>query len=257
MDPFELLKKDHQTVSKLFERIEAATGSAKLGIFQQIKGELELHMHIEEVIFYPALQKAKQTRDLTLEAYEEHKVVKGLLEELDATGTVTDEWKAKLTVLKENVEHHVDEEENELFDKANDVLTGEEAESLGDRMLAEKVKRGSSIPVTETTTEKPGLLRKLANALGVGTSSQKTTRTASTKTSTKKKTAKRSGKTPATSASVASARSRSSKRRLRTEKSRKSVKATSRSKSARKGSVAKPRAGAVRKGVAKKTGRRR
>jgi len=258
MDPFELLKKDHQAVSTLFERIEAATGSAKLGIFQQIKGELELHTHIEEVIFYPALEKANQTRDLTLEAYEEHKVVKELLGELDAAGTVTDEWKAKLTVLKENVEHHVDEEENELFDKANDVLTGEEAESLGDRMQAEKVKRGGSVPATETSTEKPGLLRKLANALGVGKSSQKTTRTASKKKSTKKKTAKKSGKTPATSASVASAKSRSSKRRSRTEKSRKSVKATSRSKSARKRTVAKARAGsAARKGVAKKTGRRR
>src|SRR5712671_2871357 len=145
MDPFELLKKDHQTVSELFERIESASGKAKLGIFQQIKDELELHTHIEEAIFYPALEKANETRDLTLEAYEEHKVVKDLLGELDLADGVTDEWEAKLTVLKENVEHHVDEEENELFDKANDVLTGDEAETLGDRMRAEKGSRGGGV----------------------------------------------------------------------------------------------------------------
>jgi hypothetical protein len=166
MDPFELLKKDHKTVSKLFERIEAASGKAKLPVFKQIKSELDLHTHIEEAIFYPALEKARETRDLTLEAYEEHKVVKELLSELDTAKTVSDEWEAKLTVLKENVEHHVDEEENELFDKANDVLTGEEAERLGDRMNAEKVRRGGAAAAAET--EKPGLIETIANALGLG-----------------------------------------------------------------------------------------
>ena len=67
MDPFELLKKDHKRVYELFERIEAARGKAKLGIFQQIKDQVELHTHIEEVIFCPALEKANETRDLTLE----------------------------------------------------------------------------------------------------------------------------------------------------------------------------------------------
>jgi Trp operon repressor len=260
MDPFELLKKDHQTVSKLFERIEAATGRAKLEIFQRIKDELELHTHIEEVIFYPALEKENQTRDLTLEAYEEHRVVKKLLGELDAARSVTDEWKAKLTVLKENVEHHVDEEENELFDKANDVLTGEEAESLGERMKAEKVKLGGNVPQTEVAAEKPGLLRKLANTLGVGSSSQKTTRTTSKRNSATKKTAKKSGKTAVKSgrsASTTSANSSSSKKGSGAEKSTKAAKAKPRSKSVRKGMASKPRgSSAAKKGIAKKTGRR-
>jgi hypothetical protein len=79
MDPFELLKKGHETVADLFKRIESASGKAKLGVFKQIKSELDLHTHIEETIFYPALEKANETRDLTLEAYEEHTVVKDLL----------------------------------------------------------------------------------------------------------------------------------------------------------------------------------
>jgi iron-sulfur cluster repair protein YtfE (RIC family) len=214
MDPFELLKKDHETVAKLFDRIEAASGKRKLGVFQQIKSELEVHTHIEETIFYPAIEKAHETRALTLEAYEEHKVVKELLSELDAAGSVSDEWEAKLKVLRENVEHHVDEEENELFDKANDVLTGEEAERLGDRMAAEKVRQGGSVP----EPEKPGLLQKIANTLGLGASTQP-----SPKTTTKKKGSKaRAGKTAATRAPSA----RAGKRRAGTTAKSKRPKGT-------------------------------
>src|SRR4029078_98177 len=106
--------------------------------FKRIKSELELHTHIEETIFYPALEKPEQTHDLTLEAYEEHKVVKSLLAELGVAKTANDEWQAKAKVLRENVEHHVEEEENELFGKADDVLSDQEIEDMGERMEAEK-----------------------------------------------------------------------------------------------------------------------
>jgi iron-sulfur cluster repair protein YtfE (RIC family) len=192
MDPFELLKKDHEAVSKLFDRIEAASGKTKIGIFQQIKSELDLHAHIEETVLYPALEKANETRALTLEAYEEHKVVKELLSELASARTVSDEWKAKLKVLKENVEHHVDEEENELFDKANDVLTAEESERLGDRMQAEKVKRGASPP--EPETEKPGLLQKIANTLGLGATPEASNKAAAKPKGTKAKAGRKQAK---------------------------------------------------------------
>ena len=138
MDPFELLKKDHQKVSTLFQEIKSASGEAKLRIFRQIKHELDVHTHIEETIFYPALEREKETREITLEAYEEHRVVKDLLAQLDAASSADEDWEARLTVLKENVEHHVEEEEGELFDKANDVLTGAQADDLGDRMQSEK-----------------------------------------------------------------------------------------------------------------------
>ena len=254
MDPFELLKKDHKTVSELFERIEAATGKVKLGIFQQIKNELELHTHIEEVIFYPALEKANETRDLTLEAYEEHKVVKDLLGELDSAKAVSDEWEARLTVLKENVEHHVDEEENELFDKANDVLTADEAETLGDRMQAEKVKRGG---VAAQPTEEPGLLRKIASALGVGTSSRKPSKVSSgrkpaPKKAAKKAGAKKGGKPGTKSAVSKSSQSAAVSRRKRPRAGKRkqaATKSNSEAMSSRKGTAAK------KKGTAAKTGR--
>src|SRR5688572_32322683 len=87
MDAFSLLKADHRKVEDLFQRLEAARGNAKLRVFEQIKTELELHTHIEEKIFYPALEKPEQTHDLTLEAYEEHAVVKNLLKELSRART--------------------------------------------------------------------------------------------------------------------------------------------------------------------------
>ena len=206
MDPFELLKKDHETASKLFERIESASGRVKMVRFRKLKSELDLHSHIEETIFYPALKNAEESRDITLEGYEEHKVIKSLLSELDRAKKPGDEWIAKFTVLKESVEHHVGEEEGELFSKAKDVLTGEQAEALGDKMAAEKTKQGGTV---SPDVKKPGLIKTVVNALfGATTEKAPATRgkgrkaPKSTKSSTKaaprakggKRTTKRSSK---------------------------------------------------------------
>src|SRR5215213_10199607 len=141
MDAFNLLKADHQKVAELFDQLEAADGKEKLQVFEQIKMELELHAHIEEKIFYPALEKPRETHDLTLEAYEEHDVVKKLLRQLSRAKSANDEWEAQAKVLRENVEHHVEEEENELFPKAESALGEERIEALGEQMGAEKERR--------------------------------------------------------------------------------------------------------------------
>ena len=225
MDAFELLKADHKKVNELFDELEAATGNAKLGVFNQIKTELELHTHIEEKIFYPALEKPEETHDLTLEAYEEHKAVKTLLAELSGARTADDEWQAKAKVLRENVEHHVDEEENELFDKADDALSDEEIEALGQRMEAEKArKQGRPVPplsARKSTTKKKGIVSRIAEFVGLGSksSSKKSASTKKaaakkhpaakgTKKSGSKKAAKKSSKSPA---SKTARRSRSKK----------------------------------------------
>ena len=144
MDAFELLKADHEKVAGLFEQLEAASGKAKLSVFNQIRAELELHAQIEEKIFYPALEKPEETHDLTLEAYEEHAVVKKLLKELGSSRNANEEWEAKAKVLQENVEHHVEEEEGELFPKAESALSPEQLETLGQKMEAEKARRQGS-----------------------------------------------------------------------------------------------------------------
>ncbi|HEY0321926.1 MAG TPA: hemerythrin domain-containing protein [Pyrinomonadaceae bacterium] len=141
MNAFELLKKDHKKVSELFKQLDETTERAvktREELFGKLKQELDIHARIEEQIFYPAIKDAEETHEITLEAYEEHNVVKRLLAELASMPVDDERWTAKLTVLKENVEHHVEEEEGEMFKDAQKVLTPEQVEELGARMESAK-----------------------------------------------------------------------------------------------------------------------
>ena len=141
MNAFQLLKEDHQKVSGLFQQLEPTTERAektRTELFARLKGELDVHARIEETIFYPAIKQEAETREIVLEGFEEHHVVKMLLKELEALPVDTEQWTAKLKVLKENVEHHVEEEEQEMFQKARQVLTEEQINQLGARMEEEK-----------------------------------------------------------------------------------------------------------------------
>ena len=141
MDVYTLLKQDHEKVSGIFAQLEETTERAEKTreeLFARLKQELDVHAHIEETIFYPELRREAETREITLEGFEEHKVVKRLLHELDQNDVGSEQWTAKLKVLKENVEHHVEEEEGEMFKSARKVLAQERAEELGARMEEEK-----------------------------------------------------------------------------------------------------------------------
>lgn len=141
MDAFELLKKDHEKVSGIFEKLDSTTErgvKTREELFTQLKQELDVHAHIEETILYPVLKESDETEDITLEAYEEHSVVKQLLAELEAMPKDDESWGAKLTVLKENVEHHVEEEEGDMFKSARKVLSQEQIDGIGARMEAAK-----------------------------------------------------------------------------------------------------------------------
>jgi hemerythrin-like domain-containing protein len=193
MDAFNLLKTDHRKVEELFSQLESASGGqAKMRVFQQIKTELELHTHIEETIFYPALEEPKQTHDLTLEAYEEHDVVKKLLQELSRAKNPNEEWEAKAKVLQENVEHHVEEEEGELFPKASSALSAEEIETLGEEMEAEKQRKQRS--GTKSSSKKSA--KKSAAKTKSASTAQKRARASkksSSKSGSKSSGSKRSG----------------------------------------------------------------
>src|ERR1044071_8486271 len=172
MDAFNLLKADHRKVEDLFSELESASGQAKMRVFEQIRTELELHTHIEETVFYPALEQPKQTHELTMEAYEEHDVVKKLLQELSRAKSPNEEWEAKAKVLQENVEHHVEEEENELFPKASKVLSSEELETLGEQMESEKARQQRS---GSKSSKKPA--KKSASKTKSASTAQKRART--------------------------------------------------------------------------------
>jgi len=196
MDAFNLLKADHRKVEELFSQLESASGQAKMRVFEQIKTELELHTHIEETIFYPALEKPKQTHDLTLEAYEEHDVVKKLLRELSRAKTPNEEWEAKAKVLQENVEHHVEEEENELFEKAEAALSEEQIEALGEQMATEKNRKQRGATKSSSKKKSASANKSASKTKSASTAAKRarTSKKSGSKSSSKSSGSKRSKK---------------------------------------------------------------
>ena len=141
-DPIEMLTNDHDKVKQLFREYESAGKQAhirKQEIADEVFTELEIHSAIEEEIFYPALREAgdEDGQKIVAEALEEHRLVKQLISELRGLHVQDEQFEAKFKVLTENVEHHADEEESEMFPEAEDVLE-DELEELGVRMKARK-----------------------------------------------------------------------------------------------------------------------
>jgi hemerythrin superfamily protein len=138
MNAVDLLESQHREVEKLFSKIEKATSpDAKENIFTQIADKLAVHAAIEEHRFYPAV-KAKRTEDILLEALEEHLGIKRVLADLLETEASDESFDAKIKVLKEQVEHHVGEEEDDLFPKVRKLFSKDELEAIGQEMSAEQ-----------------------------------------------------------------------------------------------------------------------
>jgi hemerythrin superfamily protein len=142
MDALELLKTDHKKVKGLFKKAEGNKNEKQQKqLFEQIKTELETHTHIEETVFYPAIAKNEDLKDMVLESLEEHKQVKTLLREMENLGSDSDKFEAKLKVLMENVEHHaVEEEEGKMFPKIRKLMNAASLEKLGQELEAAKSK---------------------------------------------------------------------------------------------------------------------
>lgn len=161
MDAIALLKADHRKVEELFEQFESATGSAKKRkIAEQICLELTVHTKIEEEIFYPACE-GKIEEDLVNEAYVEHDGAKVLIAQIEAGSPDDKYYEAKVTVLSEQIQHHVKEEEQRLegmFSQARKA--GIDMDALGDQLRARKAEliktyKAGGLPKPETTTFVP------------------------------------------------------------------------------------------------------
>jgi hemerythrin-like domain-containing protein len=141
MDAMSLLKEDHQKVKKMLAELESTTErgvKTREELFTKVKRELVVHETIEEEIFYPALKEHPKTKDIALEAYEEHHVVDMVVAEIDGVAYDDAQWGAKFKVMKENLEHHIEEEEGEMFEQAKQVFDEDELVQLGDYMMARK-----------------------------------------------------------------------------------------------------------------------
>jgi hemerythrin-like domain-containing protein len=141
MNALTLLKRDHAALKEIMRELDRTTDrgvKTRQELFTKVKRELEVHEAIEEEIFYPTLKRHPKAKEIVLEGFEEHHVVNGIVAELGAVPFDDETWGAKLTVMKENVEHHIDEEENEMFSKARQVLDEEDLAEIGARMQARK-----------------------------------------------------------------------------------------------------------------------
>ena len=138
----DLLKADHEVVNRYFEKIKADEDANHRDTYKNIKFELDAHAHIEETIFYPyMIEKGdEELKKIVLEGIEEHRQVKLFLAELSDLHGDNDRFKAKLKVLMEDVEHHVDEEEDEMFPLVEDLVPREVLETLGTQMEKEKAR---------------------------------------------------------------------------------------------------------------------
>lgn len=224
MKATDLLKADHDRVAGLFARFKENENGDHKTLFKQIKGELDTHTHIEETIFYPAALKRgdKELKKIVREGLEEHGQVKKLLSSLSKMTARNKQFNPKLKVIIEDVEHHVEEEEDEMFPMCEDQFTDVQLEKLGAEMQAEKqrfMKRNRITPAPENK----GMIEKAIDAtkefvgdLLTGGSAAGTSRSKSAKASTKATSnGKDNGKTKASSRSKKTATSKTAKSRPR------------------------------------------
>jgi hemerythrin superfamily protein len=162
-----MLKEDHRTVERLFKRFEKAGGRAyaeRRKVADRIIQELATHAAIEEQVFYPVVRATVAgTEDVVLESLEEHHIVKWVLSELDSMDPTDERFDAKMTVLIENVRHHVEEEERELFPTVRKGLDRTALVDLGAAMETAK-KTAPTHPHPRSPDTPPGNV-----ALGLAT----------------------------------------------------------------------------------------
>ncbi len=142
MDALGLIRDDHETFRRLLEQLDETTDRAiktRTEVFARLKKELVSHEAMEELVFYPALREAREkAEDIVLEGFQEHHVADVLVEELTALAVDDEMWGAKLSVLKEGIDHHMEEEEGEMFGHARKAFSAADLEELGLRMAEVK-----------------------------------------------------------------------------------------------------------------------
>ena len=139
MDIFDRVKQDHDEFRDLFEQATKAAENdvaKSKELFEKIKKELTAHHEAEEHTFFAGLAQKPETKDITEEAYEEHKAIELYLKEVEQNQDVR--WAAKLKVLKETTEHHLKEEEDSMFPKGREVLLESELQGAVEQFEARK-----------------------------------------------------------------------------------------------------------------------
>lgn len=156
MDFVTVLRRDHEKVSALFQRIQEgfrqADSPERHQLFQELKRELELHAAVEDLHVYRVFQQAEPTRDEAHDALEAHRNIKILLDALASSAAYDHQWVGKFQDLRKLVETHVAAEENVMFRKTQAIMTPQEAEELGATVETAKQAIRRDAPTTEGGT---------------------------------------------------------------------------------------------------------
>jgi hemerythrin superfamily protein len=196
----QMIRQDHKKVEEMFKKFEQTKGGpAKRRLAENAMTELEVHAALEEEIFYPAVKREVDAGSMVQEALEEHQTVKQLIAELKGMAEADDEFESQFSQLVENVQHHVEEEENEMLPKVEESEL--DLNSLGEQMSERRramqnggraTKKRSNAPSSRKTA---GSKSKGRKAAGKKSASSKTAarKTASGKKSTGRKSTKKSG----------------------------------------------------------------
>jgi hemerythrin-like domain-containing protein len=137
MDILQEIKKDHDELKEIFKKLMSSKGKSAEKEFKELRKELLPHMKAEESIFYPALMDGKGRED-ALEGYEEHHASELYLREMEETSVQDERWNPKVKVLKEMIEHHIEEEESKIFKSASSELKKEQLKQLAEEFDAKK-----------------------------------------------------------------------------------------------------------------------
>jgi hemerythrin-like domain-containing protein len=140
-DAIQLLETDHRRMEDLLKKGEETTTrgvKTRTELLNTLTRELNAHEHIEETVLYPALRSHPEAKDIVLEGYEEHHVADLIVKELHGLARDDEQWGPKFKVLKENIEHHIEEEEDDMFPKARGIFSREELQQLGALMADRK-----------------------------------------------------------------------------------------------------------------------
>lgn len=136
---YEQLRRDHHEIRDVMADIESTSERAvkrRTELLHELKTRLLSHAKAEEVAFYRSILDDDVTHEQALEALEEHKIAETVLHELEEVDPGDDRWMAKFRVLRESLERHMDEEEKDIFQKAEKIVSRDEAEEMGDAFMA-------------------------------------------------------------------------------------------------------------------------
>ena len=195
----QMIRQDHKKVEGLFKKFEQTKGvQAKRRLAENAMAELEVHAALEEEIFYPAVKRSIDDGSMVQEALEEHQTVKQLISELQGMEEADEEFESQFSQLIENVQHHVEEEENEMLPKVEE--SDMDLNSLGEQMAQRKQQmqnggRATKKSNARSSRKSAGSKSTRRKSAGKKSASSKTAarKTGTTKKTTGRKSAKKSG----------------------------------------------------------------